>query len=245
VAAQFNTIKKKSSLYEEVAEIIKDAILSKRYIPGDALPSEGDLAAQFGVSRNVVREAMRSLQSRGFVEIRRGKKGGAYILDLKATTISENLSDLIHMGSVDPDHISYARRYLEPEVVRLASIHASPERLARIEEILDEFDRTKDGERRIELNCEFHRQIGRACGNPFFSILMDVLMDFTERFVKTLNPYRKLLHHDDEHHKIFAAVKEGDTETASALARKHVDHMAKELMRLAKNYKALVNRQIN
>ena len=240
----FKTIKKRTSLYEEIASIIKESILTKQHNPGDVLPSEGALSEQFGVSRNVIREAFRSLQSRGFLEIRRGKNGGAYILDLKQTTITENLTDLIRTETVNIDHLSRARSFLEPEVVRLASLNASPNQLDAIEHLLKKFDGTTDGEEKIRLNCEFHRLIGRSCGNSFFSILIDVLMDFTERFVLKLNPFRKVLHRQDEHQIIFEAIKNGDHESAEALARKHVDHMGQEIKRLKKNYMALINRQI-
>ncbi len=129
-------------------------------------------------------------------------------------------------------------------MVRLASLEASPDQLDKIEVLLKEAGRTSAGEEKIRLNCEFHRQIGRSCGNSFFSILLDVLMDFTEQFVLTLNPFRKLLHREDEHQKIFEAIKNGDHERAEVLARNHVDHMAQEIKRLEKNYMALSNRQI-
>ncbi len=77
----FRKIKRSGNLYEDVVKEIKVAILSGRYGSGAPLPSETQLAEQFGVSRPVVREALRYLQSSGFVEIRRGTKGGAYILD--------------------------------------------------------------------------------------------------------------------------------------------------------------------
>lgn len=72
----FSKINDTNSLSWKVEKIIKEAIISGTYQPGEQLPGEIDLSNQFGVSRPVVREAMKSLKSRGFLDIRRGKGGG-------------------------------------------------------------------------------------------------------------------------------------------------------------------------
>jgi DNA-binding FadR family transcriptional regulator len=71
----FNRINDAESLSWKVEKAIKEAIISGTYQPREQLPGEIDLSNQFGVSRPVVREAMKSLKSRGFLEIKRGKGG--------------------------------------------------------------------------------------------------------------------------------------------------------------------------
>ncbi|MBW1738785.1 MAG: FadR family transcriptional regulator [Deltaproteobacteria bacterium] len=230
-------------LYEEVSEILEEAILSRRFRPGDPLPSEAELGEQFGVSRTVVREAIRLLQSRGFLEIRRGKNGGAFVLELNPGIISDNLSVLIRAGYVEPEHLTQARIYLEPEVMRLAAINSSEADLDRIEELLQEYDETADNEKRITLNCAFHRRIGKSCGNPFFSILMESIMDFTERFVKTINPMHRVVHRQGEHREIFEAILNRDPEKASRLAQKHLIHLGEEMRVLKEIYLNIINGQ--
>ena len=129
---EFNTIRRKN-LYEEVVNILKDAILNERYLPGQALPNEPELSSQLGVSRTVIREAIRSLQSRGFVEMRRGPKGGAYVLELNQNTICSNLADIVRARKVTIDHLARARLYLEPEISRLAAINATSKDLENME----------------------------------------------------------------------------------------------------------------
>lgn len=227
---------KRGSLYEEVAEILKEAILTRQYRQGEPLPSEMELSKQFGVSRNVVREAIRLLQSRGFLEIRRGKSGGAYIAEFKPTTISENLSDLIRIGYVTVGHLTNARTFLEPEILRLAAQNATREDLQDLEALIDEYDRTSDDDTRRKLNCAFHRRIGEACGNPLFSILMDSIMDFTERFIQTMNPTLNIVHRQGEHREIFDAIKAHDPEKASVLAKRHWAHLSEEVERFEEAY---------
>jgi len=233
---------KRPSLYEEIAGILREAILSRRYQPGEPIPSEIVLTEQFGVSRNVVREAIRLLQSRGFLEIRRGPKGGAFVTDLHPTTISENLSDLIRVGFVTIEHLTQARMYLEPEVFRLAALNATEEDLADIENLLTEYDRTADNDRQVTLNCDFHRRVGKVCGNPLFSILVQSIMDFTERFVRTINPTHHIVHQQGEHRQLFNTIRNHDPGKAFTLAQNHIAHLNDEMKGLEETYEDMLKR---
>ena len=204
--APFKAVKRPVSLYEEVLESLKEAVLDGRYAPGEVLPSETELAAQFGVSRPVVREALRSLQSRGFVEIRRGTKGGAVVRDLNRLAFAENLSDFIRLRKVTVDHIFQARLLVEPEVARIAALDAGEADLKAIGETVAESRRKISPERRIQLNLTFHRRLARACGNPLYTILMESLMEVTEQIVLTIKPLSRNLHQDSEHEDILEAL---------------------------------------
>jgi GntR family transcriptional repressor for pyruvate dehydrogenase complex len=237
---KFSAIKR-SSLYEEVAGILREAIISRRYRPGEPLPSELELSRQLGVSRNVVREAIRSLQSKGFLETRRGPKGGSFVSKFGMTNLKENLSSLIALGYVSTSDLVQARTYLEPEVMRLAALNATSNDLADMERILkesDEAQKRKDDDKRITLNTAFHRSVGRACGNPFFAILIDTIMDFTEEFVKSrsINPYRGDVHRRGEHKEIVEAIKDHDGNKAFNLAKEHIKRLAEAMKTWEKSY---------
>src|SRR4030042_1287639 len=131
--AHFKKIKRSTSLYEDVVNEIKKAILSGKYKTGDALPSETELARQFGVSRPVIREEIRVLQSRGFLEIRRGTTGGAFVRELYQLPFMEDFADLIRYRRVKVDDLARARLLLEPEVCRLAAQNASQKSLREID----------------------------------------------------------------------------------------------------------------
>jgi len=237
---KFDTIRR-LSLYEEVAGILREAIISRRYRPGEPLPSELELSRQLGVSRNVVREAIRSLQSKGLLETRRGPKGGSFVSKFDQSTLTENLSNLIALGYVSISHLVQARMYLEPEVMRLAALNATTDDLADMERILEESDeagKRSDDDRRITLNTAFHRSVGGACGNPFFAVLIDAIMDFTEEFVKSrsINPYRGDVHRQGEHKEIVDAIKARDAERAFDLAKEHIKRLAEAMKTWEKIY---------
>ena len=89
----FSRISDAESLSWKVEKAIKEAIISGTYQPREQLPGEIVLSNQFGVSRPVVREAMKSLKSRGFLEIKRGKGGGSYVSNLDQLFFKENFTD--------------------------------------------------------------------------------------------------------------------------------------------------------
>ena len=113
---------KKSRLSSEVIDQISQSILRGDYKPGHKLPPERDLANQLGVSRTVVREALRSLEIMGLVESQIG--GGTFV---KEHTIENVLTPIANYFSSDDsvvDEIIETRKILEPEIVKLAAQRA-------------------------------------------------------------------------------------------------------------------------
>lgn len=227
--AKFKEIPRSNNLYEEVLKSLKGAVLEGIYKPGTVLPSETELATQFGVSRPVVREALRALQSKGFVEIRRGAKGGATVRRLDKRAFTENLSDFIRLRKVTVDHIFQARKLVEPEVARLCALSATESDLDALESIASETRQNDDPELRIRLNLAFHRQLARACSNPLYTMLMESLMEITEGLVRTIKPMNRNLHDDAEHSGIVEALRERNPEKAAELVRCHTARLGDEL----------------
>lgn len=237
---KFNKIKR-TVLYEELFDTLKESILSGHYQPGERLPSEVNLSTQLGVSRTVIREAIRSLQSRGFIKIQRGPKGGAYILDLNQKTICENLADIIFSRKMTMDHLAQARMLIEPEISRLAAINATAKDLKKIENVIVEHEKTQDKNKLITLNTLFHLSVGKSCGNPFYYILIDVIMGFTEQFVETIKPESHIIHLQGEHREILEAIKRHDPDEAGEITIRHISHINNEMKKLEQRY--IVSRQ--
>jgi len=229
-------IKQMPSLYQGVVNALKEAIIAGRYHSGEALPSEMELASQLGVSRPVVREALRALQSSGFVEIRRGIKGGAFVGDAARLGLGDNLADLIRLRRVTVAHLYQVRAHLEPEVCRLAALNASDDQLEKISRMLEEYRAADSDDQRVTLNARFHRLIARACGNPLYGLIMDSIMDFTEGFVRTIKPQGRLLHNDQEHVQILDALLARDAEAAERLMRGHAESIDREMHSLEQTY---------
>lgn len=224
------------SLYMEAMESIKQSIFSGDYEAGQPLPSEKALTELLGVSRPVVREALRALQIQGLLEIRRGNQGGTYVNDPSRISFKSNLDDLIRLRRVSIADLSRARLHIEPEVFRLAAQNASPEALANLKSIIAETDRSKNPKRRIKLGIQFHRQIAHACGNLFYTLIMDTIMDFLDDFQQAINPEMLEIHDDQRHKEIFKALYEHDGDRAAALLKDHIQDLSQNMITLEERW---------
>ena len=127
-------------------------------------------------------------------------------------------------------------------MTRLATQIAKTEELKAIEDILQNYDMSSDYIKKVALNCEFHRKIGSACGNPIYSIIINTIMDYNERFSITLNPFRIVIHRQGDHRKIFNAIKDRNPEKAIILSQEHCQHLLEDMKKYEKTYLALVNK---
>jgi GntR family transcriptional regulator, transcriptional repressor for pyruvate dehydrogenase complex len=238
--SDFTRINRPNSLVEEVTSKLKEAIIAGHYSVGESLPSETQLASQMEVSRPVIRESIKSLQSRGFLEVRRGIKGGAFVQDLNKLAFSETLGDLIRLRKVTVDHLAQARLFLEPEIIQLVAVNATGEDLKKIRNLLLDYDRTEDIDKRVTMNGDFHRLLGGACGNPIYSIVINSIMDFTEYFVRTIKPVNQIIHNDKDHKDIFAAIEAHDPESAVEISIRHTNNILEKMRKLEKTYLKLL-----
>ena len=238
--SDFKKIKRATNLYEDVVDEIKKAILSGKYKTGEALPSETELARQFGVSRPVIREGIRVLQSRGFLEIRRGTTGGAFVRDLYQLPFMEDFADLIRYRRVKVDHLAKARLLIEPEVCRLTAQNASEKEINELQGLLDSYDLIKERDKLDPLYAMFHRLVGRACGNPIYSIIMENIMDFTESFIRTMKPVTTIIHNESDHDEIMAAFRQRDSEKAAEVGTRHAMDILREMKKLEDTYLELL-----
>lgn len=237
---KFSKIKKDRNLYEDVLRTVKHAIISGRYPSGSPLPSETELARQFGVSRPVVREALRSLQSSGFVEIKRGIKGGAYVRDTMRLPLFDDFASFIFYRRFRVDHLAQARLLVEPEVCRLAAKNASRAQIQAMKELVRQYSKIKNPDEKDPLYSLFHRLVGRACGNPIYAMLMENIMDFTEGFIKTIKPVTHLIHEDHDHDEIISALENRDPDHAAAVATQHARHILESMRKLETVYLKLL-----
>lgn len=165
-------------LSEKVAAAIEDAILSGTYPVGSRLPSEQALADQFAVSRNVVREAFKTLMERGLLDILSGS--GAYVSQPNSEATSNALGRYFRLtGSQMPVGALYeVRRVLEGSNVRLASQRADQQGLETMETCLARMAWHEGSiERWVEADLDFHLAIAAATRNPLFRMLLEPLVD--------------------------------------------------------------------
>jgi DNA-binding FadR family transcriptional regulator len=224
------------NLYMEAMRAIKDGIFSGDFAPGQALPSEKDLAAMLGVSRPVLREALRALQIQGFLVVRRGNRGGTYVTDLSNISIKDNLEDLLRMGKVSMEDLTQARLLLEPEVFRLAALNASEAQLDTLEELVHTSMETEELKARIRIETEFHRRVAEASGSPLYLRFMQIIFDFIEVFAITTESLDFGIHQKEAHINILEALKARDAKRAERLAREHAEKVTRGMLKLEQRW---------
>ncbi|MFH2128001.1 MAG: FadR/GntR family transcriptional regulator [Pseudomonadota bacterium] len=227
---------------EEVLAQLKEAILRGRFKAGDKLPSERELTEQFQVSRGVVREAIRVLEMTGFVTMRQGPAGGAYVTDINFDNLSNGFLDLYLGNKLSIPELNQVRMHLEPEVARLAALNITPEYAARLEEaIAAERRPSLDYGERMQRMTEVHYILAEMCGNYLFEAIVNAIIKLTHQIVDAVKPEdHNSLHGAGEHDLVARAVLAGDSKGAAEAMAAHLDKFCKELIRMDQIYKGLM-----
>lgn len=177
--------------FEAVADQIREQLASGALQPGDRLPSERDLAESFSLSRNTVREALRSLEIAGVLEFRKGATGGAFVREGQGDAVIAGFSDLFRLGAIKPADLTEARLIVSVAATRLACERSSDEDLEALRENLRQSEKAVeqgDVQARVQINLEFHRLLARAARNPVLVILTDALVDIHKHMLEVLSP---------------------------------------------------------
>jgi GntR family transcriptional repressor for pyruvate dehydrogenase complex len=220
-------------LHQRVVEELLKQIVSGALPPGTALPSEPELARQFGVSRIVIREAIRVLVEKGLVAVRHGS--GMWIQPpeqwdhLDPMVLFERLR-----SSRDPSWLEETlelRRILELAAAELAAERRTPEHLARLNELLERMRAAlADPSSYADLDVAFHEAIMEAAGNRLLREARRPLSDalFSSWLMTTRSPER-LARTQEGHEAIYAAIAAGDPAAAREAMRRHLEQFEAEL----------------
>lgn len=161
------------SLVGRTMDEIRALIRAEGLSPGQTLPSETKMAAQLGVSRPVLREAMRGLATLRILTIGNGRK--ARVATPDASALGVVLDHASYTGGVSIQQILDARRTLELRTVELAAMRRSDSDAARLTEIVARMFAALDDDQPAiqELDIHFHEVIARASGNPLYALLIE------------------------------------------------------------------------
>jgi GntR family transcriptional regulator, transcriptional repressor for pyruvate dehydrogenase complex len=169
------------ALTDEAIEHIRHLIQSGELPPGSRLPPENELAAQLGLSRNSMREAVKALVLVRVLDVRRGD--GTYVTSLEPGLLLEGLGfavDLLQDESILG--VFEVRRLLEPPATGLAAGRITRAQLAALEARLDEMDDAgRDVERQVAADAAFHHDVFAATGNQTLLTVLDGLASRTLR----------------------------------------------------------------
>ncbi len=172
--------------FEEICQRIREQLALGVLKPGDKLPPERDLAQQLGVSRNVLREALRSLEMAGVLRLQKGVKGGAFIQEGDISRMNDVMRDMLSLGSISLRELSEARIHVLDLVVRLACANARQIDLQALEANIERTElATREGRLldRVECTREFYKLLALATGNKVIAMIMDSVTEIHLRFV--------------------------------------------------------------
>lgn len=178
---------KTSRTYEDVCDQIREQLASGALKPGDRLPAERNLAQQFGVGRNALREALRTLENSGIIDLRKGAKGGATICQGKPEAMTQVMQDWLTLGTITLKDLTEARILFMDVVIRLASERATDDDLTALEgnvERMEELTRLARVDERIECTAEFYRLLAQAAHNQVVLVLVESLTQILRHFVR-------------------------------------------------------------
>ena len=228
----FNSLGRKKA-YEEVADQIRERILGRKLQLLERLPAERDLAQQFGVSRVVIREAIRTLELNGLLTVKKGAKGGIFVANDFNRPITDSIVNLLAGGEATLENLFEVRQLVEPYAASRAAVVGSEEDFKRMAVILAaaELENAQGGSIR-SLNIEFHQLVIRTCRNPILSVVGEtVLILLAERLkdIPGLETPDVLM---GMHQELLAAMRQRQPEKAEKIMAKDIQTVGERLGRL-------------
>lgn len=219
-------------LYQQIARTIAAAVEDGRYAPGDKLPSERELAEDFGVSRPTIRDAMIALEFQGMVEARQGS--GVYVK--AAPQISEAASE----RDVSALELVEARRLFEGEACALAAAIITDEQVALLEGLVADMARAVAAEELERHELQFHVAIARATGNAAITATVEDLWALRQQSTGCAAALRRARTNSrgdfvGEHRKIAAALRTRDPKAARQAMHGHLAQVIDDLLGLAES----------
>jgi DNA-binding FadR family transcriptional regulator len=226
--------------FEDIAGQIRQELLQGRLRAGDRLPAERELAVQFGVSRNTLREALRSLEIAGLITLRKGASGGAFVSDTNGDTVVASIQDMFSLGAVTTEQITQARISIESAIIRAACAVHTADDIKRLRDNLDlaaEATRRNDFFARANAHLEFHMILARATRNPILIVVMEGLIGIMRQFVYSIGS-QQIADYVLPSRKRFVQYFEARNTDAA------VEEMERHLRRINRNYLALLKERV-
>lgn len=214
------------ALYETIADKIERLILTEEMHTDSKLPSEQYLADSFGVSRPVIREALKLLRERGLITSRQG--AATVITEPCTEVLAKNLNRIILMKNVTPMQVYQIRMVLETMSVHQASEKFTEKDIEELEALNNDMMRAKNTKPlRAELDMAFHKRIADIAENPLLSMMLDAVSTLMQPLiVSNLEKIGDADNADISHKRILEAIKTGDGEKASAEMKAHLTSSA-------------------
>jgi len=183
---------KRVRAFEGIAKQIREQLHQGNFLPGQKLPSERELCEKFQVSRNTLREAIRSLENAGVLQSRKGSRGGTFVVRANGAAVVTGLSDMYQMRSIKPVELTEARIWIESAVIRAAAGFITAEEIDALDRNINEAEaasKAGEFELRVQLNLDFHRMLAKATRNGVMVTMMEALLQATHHIIQKVGPY--------------------------------------------------------
>lgn len=224
-------------VYYQVIEHITNLAKTGEISFGSKIPSERELMATLGFSRNSIREALRTMENMGIIESRQGQ--GNLLVNHIGESLSGVFSMLLSMEQTNYIEISQLRRFIEIGAYLLAVKDTKEEDMEYLSEILEEMEIVK-GEERAKLDKRFHDRIVKMSNNHLLEILNEALSGIFEIFIREMLKYmavedkEELIH---LHRNVYESLKMKDVSVGIERIREHYNIIDKNLQILTEKYK--------
>jgi GntR family transcriptional repressor for pyruvate dehydrogenase complex len=228
---QLKPIAPQQSRVDEVAAELRKYVEAGGLPPGARLPSETELSEQLCISRNVLREAIKRLESIGLLSVRRGL--GTFVGDRGSlSTTAKLVRTAMALSPKDVTRVAEFRRAIELDAVRQAAAIATDEDIADLDRIYGEMASSPDPLKRMELDFKLHLRIVEITGNVLMRNVMEVIQEFIYAgMVQTLPVESDVPTSRDHHRDTLDAIKAHDPERAEQAMRAHMELLVKRLNR--------------
>ncbi len=208
---------------QQVLENLEQYIVQRRLGPGDRLPPERELAAELGVSRGTMREALEWMESIGALS--RHPRRGSVLQPVDLGVLAQTIQFLVLRAPADLAELFVARRMLEVSILDFVVVHATEADFARMEQAnaLMETELVA-GTLGVSADRSFHRALFSAAGNKFLAQMGALLQGFflndRTRFVANIRHSRRTV---EEHREIIRALRDNNLPRAREVMCRHMD----------------------
>jgi GntR family transcriptional repressor for pyruvate dehydrogenase complex len=221
---------KRRRTFEEVFDLIKGQILDGVFKPGDRLPSEGELARQFGLGRQTIREALRLLEHSGFIRVHKGGGGGVTIRDTVLQRMGELFTDACRAKRISVAELTEARAEIEQTVLKYLIRRATDSDIDLLRQNVAEARKKIDNKMvATSENFQFHTLLAKATKNPVFVMVEESLMAVHSALlgrVTLKTSEQTVLHHE----AMLEMIENRDYEGAKRRLRRHVEDVGTRIL---------------
>jgi GntR family transcriptional repressor for pyruvate dehydrogenase complex len=234
----FNAVRLNKASQQIVSQI-RALIFEGRLSPGDKLPSESALLAQFHVSKQTLKEALRALEYMGLIDMRKGVTGGAFIVEVDTAVIREVLANFLYFKNLSIRNLSEVRKIVEPYAAGMAARSISEKDLQTLGDLVKSSKRRQESRTYsteiTNVDLEFHRVIANGTNNPILVLMVDFVETVMADLKKVVKPgaafAAEVLR---AHENIYEAIAAKDEERAASEMQKHILDVEENLAKLEK-----------